>query len=161
MVPSDWVPFLKVKTLDMTVLKDKNTVCTYGFQLGIPSLTSATYTDVGKDKCLIATNYKFKFTGLQILIYPLIKFLIPKWNKRTWYEDLPLKQRRQKVKRMNFKDFNANKIRICNFHLKNLKNIKLCLPRESRILLVNTLMLSTLDYCNSLLAGLPGCDIYP
>ena len=99
------IPFLKISTLDMTVLKDKNTVCTYGFQLGIPSLTSATYTDIGKDKCLVVTNYKFKFTGLQILIYPLIKFLVPKWNKRTWYEDLPLKQRRQKIKRMSFKDF--------------------------------------------------------
>ena len=48
-----------------------------------------------------------------ILIDPIIKYLIPKWNERTWQEDLPLKLRRQKVKRMNFKDFKGlpNKIK--------------------------------------------------
>ena len=99
------IPFLTVNTLDMTALKDKNTVVTYGFQLGIPSLSTAKYKDIAKDKCLVEVNYKFKFTGLQILLYPLIKFLIPKWNRRTWLEDLPIKLRRQKLKRMNFKDF--------------------------------------------------------
>ena len=107
------IPFLRVNTVDMTALKDKNTVVTYGFQLGIPSLSTATYKEISKDKCLVVVNYKFKFTGLQILLYPLIKFLIPKWNKRTWYEDMPLKLRRQKIKRMNFKDFRGmpNKIK--------------------------------------------------
>ena len=99
------IPFLTVNTLDMTALKDKNTVVTYGFQFGIPSLSTAKYKDIAKDKCLVEVNYKFKFTGLQILLYPLIKFLIPKWNKRTWLEDLPIKLRRQKLQRMNFKDF--------------------------------------------------------
>jgi len=99
------IPFLKVGTLDMTALKDKNTVVTYGFQFGIPSLSTAKYTDIGKDKCLVEVNYKFKFTGLKIILYPLIKYLIPKWNERTWQEDLPLKLRRHKVKKMNFKDF--------------------------------------------------------
>ena len=107
------IPFLKISTIDMTVLKDKNTVCTYGFQFGIPSLSTAKYKDIAKDKCLVEVNYKFKFTGLKILLYPLIKFLIPRWNERTWNEDLPLKLRRQKVKRLNFKDFKGlpNKIR--------------------------------------------------
>ena len=99
------IPFLKVNTIDMTVLKNRNTVCTYGFQFGIPSLSTAKYKDISKDKCLVEVNYKFKFTGLKILLYPLIKFLIPRWNERTWNEDLPLKLRRQKVKRLNFKDF--------------------------------------------------------
>ena len=107
------IPFLKVSTIDMTVLKDKNTVCTYGFQFGIPSLSTAKYKDIAKDKCLVEVNYKFKFTGLKILLYPLIKYLIPRWNERTWDEDLPLKLRRQKVKRMNFKDYRGlpNKIK--------------------------------------------------
>lgn len=127
------IPFLKISTLDMTVLKDKNTVCTYGFQLGIPSLTSATYTDIGKDKCLVVTNYKFKFTGLQILIYPLIKFLVPKWNKRTWYEDLPLKQRRQKIKRMNFKDFRGLPKKIKDRKFKGAIPFKLPITRLQKI----------------------------
>ena len=99
------IPFLKINTIDVTVLKDKNTVCTYGFQFGIPSLSTAKYKEIAKDKCLVEVNYKFKFTGLNILFYPLIKYLIPRWNERTWNEDLPLKLRRQKVIRMNFKDF--------------------------------------------------------
>ena len=99
-----FVPFI-IRTLDFQTLKGKNTVCAYGFQFGIPSLTTAEYKDIAKDKCLVEVNYKFKFTGLKILLYPLIKFLIPRWNERTWNEDLPLKLRRQKVKRMNFKDF--------------------------------------------------------
>tara|TARA_Y100000590_G_C15685797_1_gene1001586 strand:- start:82 stop:702 length:621 start_codon:yes stop_codon:yes gene_type:complete len=99
------IPFLKISTIDMTVLKDKNTVCTYGFQFGIPSLSTAKYKEIAKDKCSVEVNYKFKFTGFKILFYPLIKYLIPRWNERTWNEDLPLKLRRQKVVRMNFKDF--------------------------------------------------------
>jgi len=99
------IPFLKINTIDVTVLKDKNTVCTYGFQFGIPSLSTAKYKEIAKDKCLVEVNYKFKFTGLNILFYPLIKYLIPRWNERTWNEDLSLKLRRQKVIRMNFKDF--------------------------------------------------------
>lgn len=99
------IPFLKISTIDVTVLKDKNTVCTYGFQFGIPSLSTAKYKEITKDKCLVEVNYKFKFTGLNILFYPLIKYLIPRWNERTWNEDLSLKLRRQKVIRMNFKDF--------------------------------------------------------
>ena len=112
------IPFLKINTIDMTVLKDKNTVCTYGFQFGIPSLSTAKYKDIAKDKCLVEVNYKFKFSGLKILLYPLIKYLIPKWNERTWNEDLPLKLRRQKVKRMNFKDYRGlpNKIKDRKFN---------------------------------------------
>ena len=44
-----------------TALKNKNTVCTYGFQFGIPSLSTATYKDISKDKCSVTVNYKFKF----------------------------------------------------------------------------------------------------
>ena len=100
-----FLPFIKVNTIDLTVLKDKNTVCTYGFQFGIPSLTTAKYIDIGKDKCSVEVNYKFKFSGIKIFLYPVIRYLVPKWNHQTWEEDLPLKMRRQKVKRLGFKDF--------------------------------------------------------
>jgi len=111
------IPFIKINTIDMTVLKDKNTICTYGFQFGIPSLSTATYTEASKDKCLVTVNYKFKFSGINILLYPIIKYLIPKWNSQTWLEDLPLKTRRQKVKRMGFQDFKGlpKKVKDRNF----------------------------------------------
>ena len=71
------IPFLKISTIDMTVLKDKNTVCTYGFQFGVPSLSTAKYKEIAKDKCSVEVNYKFKFTGLKILLYPLINYFKP------------------------------------------------------------------------------------
>jgi len=123
------IPFIKVSTIDMTVLKDKNTVCTYGFQFGIPSLSTATYKDIGKDKCSVVVNYKFKFSGLKILLYPLIKFLLPKWNDRTWYEDLPLKLRREKIARLNFKDFKGLPINTKNRKFSGPINFRLPISR--------------------------------
>ena len=107
-----FVPFI-IRTLDFQTLKGKNTVCTYGFQFGIPSLTTAEYKDIAKDKCQVKVNYQFELTGLRILLYPIIKYLIPKWNAATWYEDVPLKLRRQQVMRMNFRDWKGlpNKIK--------------------------------------------------
>ena len=99
------MPFIGINTIEMTALKDKNTVITYAFQFGIESLSTSIYKEIAKDKCAVKVNYKFKLTGLKILLYPILKILIPIWNNRAWNEDLPLKERRQKIKRMNFKDF--------------------------------------------------------
>ena len=60
---------------------------------------------------------------------------------------------------MNFENFIRNKIRICNLHLRNFRQIKYCLPTNTRILLVNNFILSTLDYCNSLLICQPQYQI--
>ena len=62
---------------------------------------------------------------------------------------------------LNFREFIVNKIRTCNYHLRNLKNIQQSLPQETKILLVNNIILSTLDYCNSLLICLPDCALDP
>jgi len=128
-----FIPFIKISTVDITVLKDKNTILTYGFQFGIPSLTTATYTEIGKDKCSVKVNYKFKLTGLSLLFYPFLKILIPIWNKRTWYEDLPLKLRRQKVKRMNFKDFTGLPNKIKDRKFKGNIDFKLPIKRLQKI----------------------------
>ena len=127
------IPFLTINTMDMEVLKDANTVCTYGFQLGIPSLSKAVYKDIGKDKCLVTVNYKFKFSGIQILLYPLIKFLVPKWNETTWKEDLSLKLRRQKVVRMNFKDYKGLPDKIKDRKFSGSANFKLPITRLKKI----------------------------
>ena len=41
------------------------------------------------------------------------------------------------------------------FHLRNIGRIKRCLDEKRRILLVQSLVLSKLDYCNSILANVP------
>ena len=55
----------------------------------------------------------------------------------------------------NFDEFVNKKIQTCNFHLRNLKAIKRCIPRKTRIMLVTSLICSTLDFCNSLLICSP------
>ena len=57
--------------------------------------------------------------------------------------------------------FINNKVRACNFHLRNLRNIRNCLPMSTKILLVTSLILSKLDFCNSLLAGSTDKDLKP
>ena len=43
------------------------------------------------------------------------------------------------------------KLQVCNFHIRNLYNIRKCLPFKSRVTLVTNLIISNLDYCNCLL----------
>ena len=62
---------------------------------------------------------------------------------------------------LRFGDFIANKIRICNFQLRNLYNIKDSLNTSTRIMLVTSLILSTIDYCNILMLGITDKDLRP
>ena len=52
-------------------------------------------------------------------------------------------------------------IKSCRFALYNIRWIRPFLTREAAQLLVQTLFISRLDYCNSLLAGLPASAIKP
>ena len=45
------------------------------------------------------------------------------------------------------------------YHLRNIGRIKRSLNEEQRILLVHNLVFSNLDYCNSLLANVPGYNV--
>ena len=58
-----------------------------------------------KKSSILTMNYKFYLEGWSILLAPLLKILIPRWNEKVWKEDFPVKIRRQKVLSMNFKDF--------------------------------------------------------
>ena len=63
--------------------------------------------------------------------------------------------------KLQLHNFIANKVRICNMHLRNLYNIRKSLDESTRILLVTNLILSTIDYCNVLLLGLPEKSLNP
>ncbi len=51
--------------------------------------------------------------------------------------------------------------RSCRFALYNIRKIRPFLLEQAAQLLVQALVLSRLDYCNALLAGLPACTIKP
>ena len=52
---------------------------------------------------------------------------------------------------INFSPFVSQKVQACNYHLRNLVNIRDGLSPEARIVLVTNLILSKLDYCNGIL----------
>ena len=54
-----------------------------------------------------------------------------------------------------------NICRSTHFHLRNISTILHLLPDSAAAQLVHSLVTSRLDYCNSLLNGIPGCRIYP
>ena len=60
-----------------------------------------------------------------------------------------------------FQDFISKKIQGCNYHLRNLYNIKDSLDSKTKILLVTNLILSKIDFCNILLLGATNKDLRP
>ena len=62
---------------------------------------------------------------------------------------------------LDLKQFVAKKVQACNFKLRNLSFIKDGLTFKTKILMVTNLILSNLDYCNSVLAGVPKKLIKP
>ncbi len=62
---------------------------------------------------------------------------------------------------LTFKDHIAKTARSCRFVLHNIRKIRPCLTQHEAQLLFQPLVISRLDYCNALLAGLPSCAIKP
>ncbi len=62
---------------------------------------------------------------------------------------------------LTFKDHIAKTARSCRFVLHNIRKIRPFLTLLAAQLLVQALVISRLDYCNALLAGLPSCTIKP
>uniref|UniRef100_A0A8C1LIJ4 Reverse transcriptase domain-containing protein n=1 Tax=Cyprinus carpio TaxID=7962 RepID=A0A8C1LIJ4_CYPCA len=62
---------------------------------------------------------------------------------------------------LTFSDHIAKTVRSCRFALFNIKKIRPFLSEHAAQLLVQALVLSRLDYCNALLAGLPASSIKP
>ncbi len=62
---------------------------------------------------------------------------------------------------LTFKDHIAKTARSCRFALHNIRKIRPFLTEHAAQLLVQALVISRLDYCNALLAGLPSSKIKP
>ncbi len=62
---------------------------------------------------------------------------------------------------LSFTDHIATTARSCRFALYNIRKIRPFLSEQAAQLIVQALVLSRLDYCNALLAGLPACTIKP
>ncbi len=62
---------------------------------------------------------------------------------------------------LTFKEHIAKTARSCRFALHNIRNIRPFLTEHAAQLLVQVLVISRLDYCNALLAGLPSNTIKP
>lgn len=62
---------------------------------------------------------------------------------------------------LTFKGQVASISRSCRFALYNIRRIRPYLTQQATQLLVQALVISRLDYCNSLLAGLPACTFKP
>ncbi len=63
--------------------------------------------------------------------------------------------------KLNFSDHIAKTAWSCRFALYNIRKIRPFLSEHATQLLVQALVLSRLDYCNALLAGLPASSIKP
>ena len=56
---------------------------------------------------------------------------------------------------MSFRSHIDSIVKTCNFHIRNLYMIKDFVNRKNLITLVHSLIISKVDYCNSLFIGLP------
>ncbi len=63
--------------------------------------------------------------------------------------------------KLNFSDHITKTARSCSFALYNIKKIRPFLWEHATQLLIKALVLSRLDYCNALLAGIPASSIKP
>ena len=62
---------------------------------------------------------------------------------------------------LTFKDHVASVSRSCRFALLNIRKIRPYLTQHATQLLVQSMVISRLDYCNALLTGLPACTVKP
>ena len=62
---------------------------------------------------------------------------------------------------LNMKAHITSVTRSCFFHLRRIRQVKKCLNERCLRVLVQALVISRIDYCNSILAGLPAVTIHP
>jgi len=120
------IPFLSSKTPIFMAQHDENTIVVFAIQYSVISKTTIKVEALEKYKTKIYMNYKFYLNGWRILLKPILKKFIERWNNRVWIEDLEIKQRRDKFIRLGFKDFSGMPSKISDRKPPN--NIKFKLP---------------------------------
>jgi hypothetical protein len=121
-------PFLSFNTPIFMVQHDEDTMLTYAIMWGITSLTKIKVKEIEKNTSEISMNYVWYLEGFKVILYPILKILIPIWNERVFKEDLPVKIRRQKITDLNFKDFKGMPSNL-NDRKNGKYNFKLPIPR--------------------------------
>lgn len=109
MLPTVSLPILSFITstsIHVMLRHDQNTLLLYNMGLfGTPIHAILSVTEPRKDHAVFKMTYRYHLKGWRIIMAPLLKIMTPIWNRKIWFEDLPIKERRQKVMRMNFKNF--------------------------------------------------------
>src|SRR6218665_2935534 len=63
--------------------------------------------------------------------------------------------------KLNMTQHVSSTARRCFFHLLRIRQVRRCLDETCRRILVQALVISRLDYCNSVLSGLPSSTLQP
>ena len=125
--------FLKINSMVTMIREDENTIVVYNTMAGMPAMTRIEITEPEKDRSVYHMRYRFILYGWREWLSPLIEWYlrkrVPWWNDRQWREDLPIKQRRQKVMRAGFKDFKGLPDDVQDRHYDGPLNCELPVPR--------------------------------
>ena len=138
--------------------------------IGFESLTEKNDTKTAIEKCLDDIKRWMSLNFLKLNSDKTDLIYIGKKSKLTSFSGLQITHENETlasskiVKTLGvFLDANLTMEREINqkcssayFHLRNIGRVKRCLDESHRILLVQSLILSKLDYCNSVLANVPG-----
>src|SRR6218665_3547191 len=63
--------------------------------------------------------------------------------------------------KLNMTQHVSSTARTCFFHLRRIRQVRRCLDETCRRILVQALVISRLDYCKSVLSGLPSSTLQP
>jgi len=128
-----FLSFLKVGTMVAMFREDENTIVLHNTMAGMPAISRIEITEPEIDRSVYHMRYRFVISGWRLLFAPLIEWYlrrqVPWWNARQWREDLPIKQRRQKVLRAGFKDFKGLPDRVEDRHYGGPLSCDLPVPR--------------------------------
>ena len=97
---------LKTSSYGFMYLENPNLIRSIQFgKIGLVLDQTIHLTDIGPDRCLVATEYRLKAPFFFKALAPLWKRITDRWFINTWDEDAPMRLRRQQVWNLGFRDF--------------------------------------------------------